>query len=299
MAITKLFSMRQKENRGEYPDVYVYNELPIQLRRQVIHILTDYLGDYYSGGDNLIYKAIYEKLCREYGLFELDNTNPNDYSYNKIQQFFLNARNIEQALDVIELCFISINNEYNRYNSEKALMAINELNTRFKMHGVGYEFVDNQIIRIDSELTHQEIIKPTLGFLRDEQYFSGANAEFLNAHAHYRNKQYKEAITECTKAFESCMKGICEKRGWQYEQSAPAKKLITTCLDNGLVPSYMQDHLTQLRGLLESTATPRNKESGHGQGPGIKDVPEELASYALHLTASNILFLVNCEKNLK
>lgn len=94
------------------------------------------------------------------------------------------------------------------------------------------------------------------------------------------------------------MKGICKKRDWQYDQTAPAKRLIQVCLDNGLILNYMQDHLTQLRGLLESTTTPRNKESGHGQGADVKDVPKELASYALHLTASNIMFLVECEKTL-
>lgn len=93
----------------------------------------------------------------------------------------MDANNIEQALDVIELCFNSINNKYRYYSSKDPLNAVDELNSRFKMHGIGYEFIDNQIIRIDHELTHQEIIKPTLGFLRDEQHFSGANEEFLKA----------------------------------------------------------------------------------------------------------------------
>jgi hypothetical protein len=50
--------------------------------------------------------------------------------------------------------------------------------------------------------------------------------------------------------------------------------------------------------LLESgVPTIRNKEGGHGQGHEIKEVPEYLTSYALHLTATNLLFLIKCEEN--
>ncbi|WP_409415229.1 DUF7014 domain-containing protein [Escherichia coli] len=31
----------------------------------------------------------------------------------------------------------------------------------------------------------------------------------------------------------------------------------------------------------------------------VKEVPEELVSYMLHLTATNLLFLLKCEKNIK
>jgi hypothetical protein len=48
---------------------------------------------------------------------------------------------------------------------------------------------------------------------------------------------------------------------------------------------------------LESgTPTVRNKEGGHGQGTEITTIPEHLASYTLHLTATNLLFLANCEE---
>ena len=44
--------------------------------------------------------------------------------------------------------------------------------------------------------------------------------------------------------------------------------------------------------------TIRNKNSGHGQGSDIKDVPEYMASYMLHLTATNLLFLGRCEQEI-
>lgn len=58
----------------------------------------------------------------------------------------------------------------------------------------------------------------------------------------------------------------------------------------------MQSHVSALRSLLESgVPTIRNKLGGHGQGEEIRHVSQHHASYALHLTASNILFLSDME----
>lgn len=59
----------------------------------------------------------------------------------------------------------------------------------------------------------------------------------------------------------------------------------------------MQEQFSHFRALLESgVPTVRSKEGGHGQGPEIKNVSEAIVSYALHLTATNIVFLSECEK---
>ncbi|EIZ1200690.1 hypothetical protein MPJ20_004679, partial [Escherichia coli] len=79
-----------------------------------------------------------------------------------------------------------------------------------------------------------------------------------------------------------------------------ASKLINSCLSQNLIPAYLQSQFTSLKTMLETgIPTIRNKNAGHGQGADIKEVPEELASYMLHLTATNLLFLLKCEKNIK
>jgi hypothetical protein len=45
--------------------------------------------------------------------------------------------------------------------------------------------------------------------------------------------------------------------------------------------------------------TVRNKTSGHGQGPTPIELPAHFVAYSLHLTASNIVFLVEAHKALK
>ncbi|MDD2328701.1 MAG: hypothetical protein PHZ13_10380 [bacterium] len=310
MAIFDLFSKRQKKLRGDVPDVYVYDNLPQPLRVQIVHIWTDTLGkgeQYWDGQVKQSYEFIVNTLCREYGLFKLPGAKDyGDREYiTELANFFLQVDDVEKALDAIELSFRVIDRltrswEYLRRNdaSERADQAISELNSRLKEHGVGFQFVEGEIVRVDSELLHVEAVKPALRLLNEKDY-QGAQQEFLSAYEHYRHGKNKEALNDCLKAFESTMKAICDKRKWSYQPNATAKALIQVCFDNNLVPSFWQQQLSSLRSMLESSIpTGRNKLSGHGQGAVPTSVPEYLVAYMLHMTASTLVFLTNAEKNL-
>lgn len=310
MAIFDLFSKRQKKLRGDVPDVYIYDDLPQALRTQIIHIWFDALGrgdQYYVGQVQEAYPLIVNTLCREYGLFKLPGAKEyGDRDYiEELANFFLREQNIERALDAVELSFRVIDratrnrNYLHRQNADEvADSAIGELNGRFKEHGVGFQFIDGEIIRVDSELIHSEIVKPVLRLLNKKEY-AGAQQEFLKAHEHYRHGNAKEALNECLKAFESLMKSICDKRGWSYNGNSTAKNLIQTCFDNGLIPTFWQQNFTSLRSLLESSVpTGRNKLGGHGQGSTTIIVPNHLVAYMLHMTASALVFLGEAEAEL-
>jgi hypothetical protein len=89
------------------------------------------------------------------------------------------------------------------------------------------------------------------------------------------------------------MKTICKKSDWSYSERATAKDLINVMFENELIPKYLTNYFTNLRSLLQfGVPTVRDKTSAHGQGEFPVDVPEYLASYVLHLTASNIVLLV-------
>ena len=310
MAIFDLFSKRQKKLRGDVPDVYVYDDLPSALRTQIVHIWLDTLGNkgnYYEGKAHEYYPFIVNTLCREYGVFKL--TGAKDYGdrdyINELANFFLNEPDIERSIDAVELSFRAIDRVTRDYNylhrqnaDDLADAAIEELNGRLKEHGVGYQFVDDEMIRVDSELVHSEVVKPALRLLNQKNY-AGAQQEFLKAHEHYRHGNAKEALNECLKAFESLMKSICDKRGWGYSGNATAKNLIQACLDNGLIPAFWQQNFTSLRSLLESSIpTGRNKLGGHGQGVAATTVPDYLVAYMLHMTASTLVFLGEAEASL-
>jgi AbiJ N-terminal domain 4 len=179
----------------------------------------------------------------------------------------------------------------------RATEGIDELNQRFKEHGLGYEYTNREIIRIDSEFVHAEVIKPALTLLHTKE-FSGAQAEFLKAHEHYRHGRQKEALTESSKALESTLKTICDKRKWAYDkQKDTSQKLIEICVANDLIPQFWLQQFTALRSTLESGApTGRNKLGAHGQGASIVQVPPHVTAYALHMAAAAIVFLVEAEK---
>lgn len=307
MAIFDLFSKRQKKLRGEVQDVYQYSEIPNPLRVQIVHIWMETLGNaenYWDGKANEAYKFIVDTLCREYGLFRLPGAK--DYGnreyINELVNAFLNEGDTEKCLDFIEIAFKVIDHFTRNYEylrriraSEKADESIEELNSRFKEHGVGYQFTDGEMIRVDSELIHSEVIKPALRLL-NQKHYAGAHEEFLKAHEHYRHERNKESLNECLKSFESVMKAICDKRSWTNQPGATAKALIQVCLDNNLIPSFWQQNFSSLRSLLESSVpTGRNKLGGHGQGSESISVPRHLVAYMLHMTAASIVFLAEAE----
>jgi hypothetical protein len=100
-------------------------------------------------------------------------------------------------------------------------------------------------------------------------------------------------LNDCLKAFESTLKIICSEKGWAFNATDTSKKLIQICFQNGLVPLFTQNQFTSLQNLLESgIPTIRNKLGGHGQGAVPQKVDDEMTRYALNLTGTNIIFLV-------
>lgn len=307
MGIFDLYSKRQKRQRGEFPDVFTYDLIPEKLRIQIIHIIVDAVGRDRSGSRHAsnIYKFIDKTLCREYGVFDLgDRTklSTEDLIFNH----FLKEKNTERVLDVVELFFKKIDTDVRDHfyaaNTIKATSpddAIQELNQRFKEHGVGYDYQSGEIVRVDSALIHENAVKPALAVLR-APLFKGANAEFMNAHEHYRHGRNKEAIAEALKSLESVLKAICDQRNWTYNTNDTAKRLIEICFQNGLIDLYLESHFTALRSTLESgVPTIRNRTAGHGQGTAPVNVPDYLVRYVMHLVASSILFLAEAHEEKK
>ncbi len=278
MAVLELFSTRQKRVRGEMPDVYRYDELPNPLRVQIVHLWREGFGTATQEG--------YGVTC-------------------PVLDYFLGCGDVERALDVVELTFtyLSVMTHGDRFGytaKTTPIDAINELNQRFKQHGIGYSFESeiHKVVRIDSQFAHSDVVKPALSIL-GEKRFRGANEEFAKAHQHYRERRYQECIADCLKAFESTIKVICATQKWTFDINDTSKALIKLCFERGLIPGYFESQFSSVRTLLESgVPTVRNKTSGHGQGTDIRTVPPHLAAYALHLTATNIVFLAECEKAL-
>lgn len=291
-----IFSKRGKPP----PDVFVYDEIPYALRVQVIHIVNRALRLFTLAPS--VYVDVANILREEDGTFQLSRRTQMGSS-GELQEFFLYEDDSEHVLDVVEellkrLLVAWAHDPPRQYKYQNAISdAIVAVNRRFKEHGVGYEFVENRIIRKDSEYIHEEIVKPALKILHNKR-FTGPREEFLQAHNHYRKGDHKATLNECLKALESTMKCICNDRKWKYPPNSTAAALIDVCLKNNLIPTYWQCHYSALVSLLKSgVPTGRNRLSGHGQGQKPQQVPDHIVSFMLHLTASTIVFLGDADAN--
>ncbi|WP_340392844.1 hypothetical protein [Paenibacillus sp. FSL E2-0190] len=302
--------------RGKKPDkeIFIYDDLPKNFRIQVIHIWsdaigkwyyeTDYLGKVYTSPSNNIWLQIHKQLCKEYGIFSLSEMGDNPFAKC---QYFIQNTTTEQVLDIIEMSFLWIDKVISSWEqstlqkakiTQRAEDAIEELNQRFREHAIGYQYIEGRIVRVDSEYIYTEAVQPAITMLSEEG-FEGASQEFMSAHEHFRKKRYKEAVSDALKAFESVMKTICKRKGWEVRENATAKPLINTLFQNGLLSTSLQTQFSSLRDTLESgLPTIRNKNSGHGQGENVVHLPPHLVAYALHLAATNILFLIESYKAL-
>ena len=211
--------------------------------------------------------------------------------------YLLNVADIDDFLSALEIGCLAKIVYYRdeprtvRGASQSAVDALKEINQRFEQHAIGYQFEGRQIIRVDSKIAHAEIIKPVLEIL-SENIFAKANEDFVAAHKHYRAGDFKDCVTLANRAFESALKAICETENWEYAKGDRASELVTNVTNHGLFTHEFDKSLSAFIAMLK-TGLPsiRNDAGGHGEGIAAAAVTGEIARFAFHLTASNILFL--------
>lgn len=279
-------------------DVYMYDSVPQKVRVQVIHLILDGLGqDERYGNNHNFWVWIVKTMRQEKGVFELAQ------SYqgltDEYNNWLLTEPDVPSFLDGVELAFMAIKMLKGEYHSDDYDNLLAQLNARFAEGAVGYELRSDQIIRIDKQIIHQEVVIPALTLLHEER-FAGANKEFLSAHEFYRNGNFESSLIECGKAFESVLKVIGAARGWAIQPNDTASKLIGAAFQSAFIPQYMQGQFTALRAVLESgVPAVRNRMSGHGAGGQVRKVDRHLAAYQLHQTAAAIVFLVDHDGSIR
>jgi hypothetical protein len=300
---------KRRQNRRDAPEVYIYDRAPAQLRHQISLALAEGLGSY--------------TLLDRYGLdsYEPDNAaayecwKQIDYACHKEIFSFLTFRDdedfkrgvlaaiadcadIDDWLSIVEICckimdwLIGTSDIFvDQPERVAATNALSEINRRFEQHCVGYQFENGQIIRKDSQLVHSEVVKPALALLA-APLFAKANDDFMTAHRHYRNGEFKDAVTAANRAFETTLKLICDLESWAYGKGDRASELVTVVSNNGLFTHYFDKGLSAYMAMLK-TGLPnvRNDAGGHGAGLAAQSVTAGIARYAINLTASNIVFL--------
>lgn len=306
-----LYSRRIKDANGE-PEVFVYDNFPETFRNQFFTVINNFLKKLCKKNSQYDFDDLVEEICeifaQEKGLKCISGAMYISSNSLRALEKYIDSCNDEDFLDLMDFVFgvlISdedIKNSCFIYDDDEDFFqyAIDELNVRLKQHSLGYEFTNGQIIKKTNTVTHKNIVKPALKLLLDEE-FRGAEEEYLLAFEHFRKAENKDAIINAAKAFESTMKIICAGMQYEFDKNKDnAKKLINTLEKNSFYPSYLNNHITNIRTTLESGApTVRNKLSGHGQGTATTNVTDEYVEYVLNLVATNIVFLYKIYKEKK
>ncbi len=276
---------------------------------QIQLILTDVIGQYhvYTGNEfgsvdcnNDGWDILIDTLVRETGERSLKTSKNSKASCLQILEPTVD---LDSQLNLIDLAFRYVGKVLNgRPDHElklhgaaiKSEPAIKELNYRLREGGVGFQFENDQLIRIDSQYLHAEIVKSAINLL-NRPGFKGPEEEFMAAHAQYRIGEHREAIASAGNALESTMKAICDAKKWSYDNSARISDLLKVLKSKGLFPDYLDTSFNQLISVLKSGLPEiRNNSASHGSGSIPLQIPAHFAAFAIHLAATKIVFLVEC-----
>ena len=291
--------------------------IPVGLKNQVILIIKDTCNSFNSFSNEYYGIPYSEILCQKIVdlmlkvIKELKLTGYNNFSYqSELTDFLKECYDFHFFMSATEYFCVHLSEILNSHpvdfepvvDESKYKNYINkvifEINFRFKENGIGYEYnLDSQqFIPVDSELINQNAIKPAIESLTEPR-FTTALEELKGAYKNLQNNDPGSAIVCANNSFESTMKVIYQKRGWEYKNKA-TKRLIKVAFDNGLIPKSTEAFAHSLRSVLENgVPTIRNNFGGHGQGPESKETPNHLGRFVLNMTASLIHFLIEADRN--
>jgi len=301
MSIIELYSESQKST----PEVFVYDQFPKELKIRCIHTWNEFFSQERIPLEALggVYIEIAKIVMKEHALLKLPDPYYNHTYLDKVNIYFESLSDVNRSLDIVQvICFYIEHLEehlivhgHNWPLLHKGQMAIDEINERFKRQGVGYQYSQGKIIRIDNKMLHAEAVDRTFQLLREQPYHN-VNTEYLTAHDHFRHGRAADCLTWALKAFESIMKVVADQNKWQYDKGATAKTLIQLLFDKHFFPPYLSNAMAGMRTFLESSMpTIRNKQGGHGSGSTANVVPNSLAQYMLYLTGSTINWIVEIQ----
>ncbi len=303
--IFETFARRKRQqNRNGEPEVYTYDQAPGQMRYQIREALSEGIGNYYGGhgyhqlppNANSIWEQI-DRICRKELPSYLSFAQEGNLC-SRFLKYVLQVEDIDDFLSAVKIGCAGLSivrDEYDgtarRGAKQKGVDAITEINGRFEQHSVGYQFENGQIIRVDSKLTHSEIIKPALVLLT-APLFTKANEDFMTAHRHYRANEFKDCVTAANRAFESMLKAICETERWEYGKGDGAAELVTKVRSNGLFTHDFDRSFDSYVAILKAGLPGvRNKAGGHGEGLAAAAVTTGIARFAINMTATNLVLL--------
>lgn len=298
-----LFGQKEEIEKKKF---FSYDTIPADTRQKLFFVISEY-GYHFGKNSTTLYKKFEDlpklkyEICKYKGVRKLSrSTSVDPYfpipiskpaSVNaEINDWIINCP-IVDFLRTIEIFVYIKSSDKSRGYDQRLKDTINDINDIFKIDKIGYEIINERIVRKDSEFLHERVIKATITLLYENE-FNGPLEEFQKALDHYLMKEYKDTIQEANKSFESTIKSVLTKRNIIFNQSGSADLLLDVLSNNKIIPTYTKPMFQGLPKL-------RNNESAHGQGIDPKEVNQSYAELALNLAGSFIVFLINRYQELK
>jgi len=185
-----------------------------------------------------------------------------------------------QVLDVVELL-------YDRLEPDKKLPFQSEINNIFEEEDSEWRLTDGLFFKVDSEFLSLHVVAKSYQLLKAEG-FEGALDEFNEAWNDLVSGDYKGAIINAGKSFESVLKTILEKE--EGNASALIREVIGQTGFAADLPERVRTPFGEQ--VLNSLPFLRNNLSGHGQGTEVVEAPRLYAELALHIAAAFNMFAV-------
>jgi hypothetical protein len=301
MVYKNLFSIEKRRKEGK-ADFYMYDTIPVETRRKIFYSICKNFDHHMTYSP---WEDFRTKIIHQYGLLELYE-DENQTNKGAIHHYMAIC-GVDRFLDCIQIClYLGLENlgkttrgfsGLTSLSSGKAINAfIQDTNDIFQLDKIGYEVMNRDsnflIVRADSKYLHEEVVKNALTLL-EEKGFESPLTEFEKALDHYTKKNYPEAITYANSAFESVMKVILGK------DTGDATQLIKDLMAHKMkghqfLPPYYESMGVQLKNLFQCLPITRNeKGADHGKGQKEVVVDKSYAEFAVHLSGTFIVFLIN------
>lgn len=262
--------------------------LPQRLRRRIWQTLVEFDYTYYhrpNPNDNWneetsVLEQLPSRLRKLYGVEELEAFvgQDNRRASVDLKGFVLGAYPT-QVFDVIEMFYDGIKKRRSEFQAG--------VNQTMQHERCPWLLCDGYLFEINSAFLQEHIMQRTHELLAAAP-FDGALDEFMDARNDLAARDYKGAIHNAAKAFESTLKAI------ENVDAGNAKVLIDGLKQTAFYDQFPEPLASGLGDqVLMSLPYIRNRLGGHGQGSLVVTVPRSVAELAVHLAGTFIVFLVS------
>jgi hypothetical protein len=293
--IGKLFTQRRKA-----APLTLSKEITQANRNRILHLFEKLMQPHFSRYQDQ-YKEIASQLYGKYGMLKVSDSS----SYRtrvlsaEVLMEHLSLCTNDEFLDFVEVATIFVDHRQLDY----CVFHVNEI---FREEGLSYvltpysesDVIDPvtgrkvslkrhypQIILVDNQLTHQEIVVPALNLLANPA-LSDVNQELLEAFHHVRTKKYADAITLAASSLESMFKVLFKREKMTLPKNAALGNLVTEFLNQNKLPKYYENSFFAVSKIRNEISTSHGRAGQQINPPTFCE-----AEHVVHLVASNIMFL--------